>query len=285
MSWRSNETKEKLYEVINNEKEIIVFDTETTGLNKNQDVIIQISAIKFEIDNEGNLNKKDILDLYINPDYPLPPKITEITGINDELLEDKPLEEEAFKKSIYPFFGENPNIAAHNEKFDVGFMEELYKRNSKSFNPKYRLDTLEMARDLVDKKESNSFKLCDVAKYYGIDEGVEFHNALGDVSVTAKCIIIFYNEYRKKDNETNLKKDTIKPKVYSCNYWEKYKLKRIYVETDKGKVFYDIIGKTWNVCKDSVYDENEIDFEYIRKQCFEKYNIDNEKDFVYKIKH
>ena len=285
MSWRPREVRDKLYEVINNEKEIIVFDTETTGLKKDKDVIIQISAIKFEIDTNGNLNKKDILDLYINPDYPLPIKITEITGISDELLEDKPMEDEAFDEFIYPFFGENPNIAAHNETFDVGFMEELYKRHGKEFKPKHRLDTLEMARDLVDKKESGSFKLIDVAKFYGIADGVEFHNALGDVSVTAKCIVIFYNEYRKKDKAAEEKKDTIKPKVYHCNYWEKYKLKRIYVETDKGKMYYDTIGKTWNVCKDSIYDENEIDFEYIREQCLKKYHVDNEKDFVYKVKH
>lgn len=283
MAWRPDTSKKKLYDVINNENELIVFDTETTGLNKLKDNIIQISAIKFKIDG-FNLIKSDVLDLYINPDFPLPPKIIEITGITDELLEDKPLEDEAFHDYILPFFGENPILAAYNERFDVGFMEELYLRYGYTFSPKHRLDVLEMARDLVDKKESTNHKLISIAKYYGIDENVEFHNALGDVSVTAKCIIIFYNEYKKRDKEFDENKNSIKAEVKSCNYWEKYKIKRVYIETNKGKMYYDVIGKSWSVNKDSLYDNNSIDFEYIREQCLKLTKTNSEEEMVKALK-
>ena len=61
--------------------EYIAFDFETTGLNPNEDRIIEIAAIKF-------LNGKpvDRFVTLVNPERPIDPFITDITGISDKMV-------------------------------------------------------------------------------------------------------------------------------------------------------------------------------------------------------
>ena len=92
-TWRSRVTGENLLKIFENETEICMFDTETTGLNAMEDVIIQISAIKCRLPDMEEIGR---IDYYINPEKPLPAKITEITGITDDFLKDKPTEKEIF---------------------------------------------------------------------------------------------------------------------------------------------------------------------------------------------
>lgn len=153
--WRTSKTKELLFEALGNATEFIVFDTETTGFSAEKNHIIQISGIKFTVSPDLDVKEIGRIDCYINPMYSLPPKIIEITGITDEFLVDKPDEETVFYNNIYPFFGENPDcVIAYNTPFDMRFMKALYARYGKTFEPKYELDVLEMARDLVEKNDS-----------------------------------------------------------------------------------------------------------------------------------
>lgn len=279
--WRNNEQKDAVMSAFTEGRHWIVFDTETTGLSNKTDRVIQISSIKLEVrDNE--LIEIDQLNQYIKQEYPLPAKITEITGITDEILEDKPFEKEVFFNKILPYFGNNPVIVAHNQRFDVGFLKSMYARYGEVFEPTVALDTLEMARDIIPFADVKSYKLGVIAAFYGLDKDLTFHNSMDDVIATTRILRIFVNEYRSRISE---KEKTVtekqKPTVTSIHYWSGQNkfLKRIYVNTNYGVFYWDIYKKIWEKKKDNPIDIETIDMSSLEKQAFAKAGVNNSEDF------
>ena len=120
----------------------VVFDTETTGFNAGgKDQMIEIGAVKIC---DGNII--DRFDELIDPKRPLPPKITELTCITDEMLEGKD-DEETVTKRFLEWAGDLPMVA-HNAKFDISFITMAMKKyNLGEFNNTV-IDTLELSRAL-----------------------------------------------------------------------------------------------------------------------------------------
>ncbi|MBQ7818443.1 MAG: 3'-5' exonuclease [Bacteroidales bacterium] len=260
--WRNSSQKTLTLRAFSECSEVIVFDTETTGFNAKDDRIIELGAIKFSI---PDLKEIDRLHLYIRPRFEISEKITELTGITNEFLKDKPYEEEVFD-TIMSFFTNKPKVVtAHNSGFDMRFLTALAERNGGStIEPYYVLDTLEMARDIVDSDTTANYKLGTLASLYGLDEGIAFHSALDDAYVTSLLLRIFSKEYE----EWIPKSGKIKPFISSVNFWEGYKgFSRIYVQTDYGSIYYDIRRKFW-----ASKDEKTIcilDMDYVEQRCFE----------------
>ena len=276
-TWRSKVTGENLLKIFAEENEICVFDTETTGLKPlGGDTIIQISALKLKLDDFSEIDR---LDMYINPGRPLPPKITEITGITDEFLSTHPLERDAFAR-IFEFFGTEPVIAAHNTRFDKSFIEQLYERNGKVFLPKRECDTLEMARDLIPKGEIENHKLGTLAHLYGIDEGLTFHNSMDDVIATSRLLRIFKSEYEDRF-ATLADTPLIVPKVISIKFWPGFRgFSRQYINTDSGTFYYDIRAKIWGGKDDNCYTIDEVDMETLKESAFKFAGVTTEQEFA-----
>lgn len=276
-TWRSRATGENLLKIFEEENEICMFDTETTGLNAQEDVIIQLSAIKIRL---PDIEEVDRIDLYINPERPLPAKITEITGITDEFLKGKPTEKEVFSE-IFTFFGSEPVVGAHNLPFDKRFMEQLYERNGKIFLPKRECDTLEMARDLIEKGETENHKLGTLAHHYGVDAGLTFHNSMDDIIATTRLLKIFKGEYEEKfANQTPLG-SLIVPRVTSIKFWAGFRgFSRLYINTDHGSFYYDIRGKVWGAKDDNLYRLDEIDMESLKASAFKFVGATDEHEFA-----
>ena len=99
--------------------EYIAFDFETTGLNPNEDRIIEIAAIKF-------LNGKpvDRFVTLVNPERPIDPFITDITGISDKMVKEEPIELDILDDFL-EFLSDLP-LVAHNISFDKSFLD-LFK--------------------------------------------------------------------------------------------------------------------------------------------------------------
>lgn len=163
MSWRNIEPN--AYAVLNllsEAESIIVLDTETTGLAKNAK-IIQFSAIRYKINADFSLEQIDFFDTYINPDEKLKAKITEITGISQDMIEKCP-KEDIIAKDIVAYLSKASIYAAHNAPFDIDKINAMFERIGIEFclpAPKV-IDTLPCARDCF--PDLDSYKLQDIVE-------------------------------------------------------------------------------------------------------------------------
>lgn len=160
-------------------KPIIFFDLETTGVDIAKDRICQIACIKIDLD--GNQTEKELL---INPNMPIPKEATEVHGITDEMVADKPTFAN-ISKSLFEFF-EGCDIAGYNSNvFDVPLLAEEFSRSRIEF-PNWELnfvDVLQYERVLKPNKLADVYK-----RYTGKDlEGA--HNALNDVRATLEILL------------------------------------------------------------------------------------------------
>lgn len=284
VKWRSTETRDNLFSAVNDNKTIIVYDLETTGLNAEKSSIIQISALKVRYDG-AHFAILDTMNHYINPEIPIPSKITEITGITDEMVVNCPTEKELFP-IIQSFFGDNFVASGYNiAKFDNRFMQKLYSRNSFEFAPLYTVDVMDMAHDNVDAKDTENFKLGTIFQLYFTDTDISFHNAMDDVKATTKLLEAFYNEY-KSAYEEEMKEATTKVQVSSVTriaFWEGYKgFSRLYITTNIGEFYLDIRKKLWGVKKGNPYDIDEVDMFTLRNKTFEKAEVNSEAELIKK---
>lgn len=236
-------------------KEVIAFDLETTGLSSEKDKILQISAIKGTIHN-GTIPDPVCMDQFIDPEIDIPEKITEINHISNETVNGCPTIEEFFP-TLLEFFGNTPNVVGYNSSFDVRFMNANYERISgERFVPNEHLDVYEYVKDVVEtvsKKENaaagiaqgrpENRKLSTIASYYGMD--ANFHNALDDINATLFLLNKIKDDYEHPyEPAAGELTDLI---VLSASYWQgpKKSLRRVYVKTDKGQIFYDLYSGEW----------------------------------------
>ncbi len=98
-----------------------VFDLETTGLSPKRDRIVEIGAVRVDID--GTISRFETL---VNPAVPIPYQVSQVHGITNEMVKDAP----KFSDAAYRFldFIRGSKLVAHNARFDLGFMQESLAR-------------------------------------------------------------------------------------------------------------------------------------------------------------
>lgn len=168
-------------------KDYVAFDLETTGLNCERDEIIEIGALKVK---GGKVTER--FSRLIKPRLLVPPEITAITGITNDMLENA----EPVEKVIPEFvlFCRDEILLGHNVMFDYKFTKVYAKRYGLPFEKK-GLDTLKIARKVLPQLESRSLgALCE--HYEIVNQAA--HRAYHDALATAKIYHMLAHFYEEK---------------------------------------------------------------------------------------
>ncbi|MDX2162561.1 MAG: helicase C-terminal domain-containing protein [bacterium] len=151
--------------------ELVAVDLETTGFDPAADRIIEIGAVRMV-----NGEIVDEFATLINPERPIPPAITTLTGIRGEDVYNAPGIQTVLPR-LKAFVGNAPWMA-HNISFDASFLNRLGALNA---NP--RIDTYELASVLMPR--APRYNLTSLTSHFDIDIGTA-HRALYDARATAK---------------------------------------------------------------------------------------------------
>lgn len=167
----------------------ICFDLETTGLNVENDEIIEVGAVKVV---EGKLTEQ--FTCFVNIHKPLSPFITELTGISDMMLLEKGYEKQPVIEEFLKFC-DGYALLGHNLMFDYKFMKMGALEYGFSFE-KEGIDTLDLAKKLLPHLPNK--KLGTLCNHYGYNNE-KAHRAVYDARATAYC----YEKLMEQFGENN----------------------------------------------------------------------------------
>ncbi|WP_295814222.1 DNA polymerase III subunit epsilon [uncultured Nitratireductor sp.] len=161
----------------------IVFDTETTGLDSNEDRVIELGCV--ELVNRFPTGRS--LHRFINAQgRSVHPEAQAVHGISDADLADKPV----FGVILEEFleFIDGAKLVAHNANFDIGFINAEFDRlGVPPVDPGLVVDTLAIARRKHPMGPNSLDALC---RRYGIDNSHRTkHGALLDAELLAEVYI------------------------------------------------------------------------------------------------
>ncbi|MEG2814008.1 MAG: PolC-type DNA polymerase III, partial [Oscillospiraceae bacterium] len=172
---------------------IIVFDTETTGLDEKSERMTEIGAVCIE---NGEIISE--FDTFVNPQKPISDLITKLTGITDDMVKDAPNEKEALEL-FFDYCGnlDSTPLVAHNAPFDMKFVNSACRRCN--INKKFTsLDTVVLSRKLLPNIKNH--KLDTVAEHFKLGD-FNHHRACDD----ARMLGMIYLEMKKLlENDYNI---------------------------------------------------------------------------------
>lgn len=171
---------------------LVVLDTETTGLSRKRDRVVEVAACRIDAGSGGVLEE---FHRYVNPGMLVPPEAVKVHGLTSAFLADKP----RFKDIASDLAGflDGSTIVIHNAPFDSGFLSAEYRTcgiGSFESIPKEIVCSKAMARKLLQSRQSVSLDaLCDL---FGIDRssrtvagGASVHGALIDCRLLAQVYV------------------------------------------------------------------------------------------------
>ena len=156
----------------------ICFDIETTGLSAARDKITEIGAVKVE---NGVIT--DTFSTFANPEMPIPQKITQLTGITDDMVKDAPSQSKAVS-AFLEFAGDNV-LVAHNAPFDTSFIAKACEDMGREYNYT-SIDTVAISRAIL--TDIKNCKLDTVAKFLRLGD-FNHHRATDDAEMLARIFI------------------------------------------------------------------------------------------------
>ena len=160
----------------------IILDTETTGLSAEKDRIVEIACVELS----NYIPTKNIFHSFINPGIKVSEDAFRVHGYSDEFLATKPKFKDVAQNFIN--FIKNKKLIIHNADFDLGFLNNEFKRlNLKPILKSDIVDTLQIARSKFPGVGNSLDALC---KRFKINiEAREKHSALLDCHLLSKVYI------------------------------------------------------------------------------------------------
>lgn len=157
---------------------IAAIDIETTGLDEEQDAIIEIAAVRF-----NGRRVEDEFTTLLNPGRHIPDFITGLTGIDDAMVRQAPRLRD-IAPELEAFVADCP-ILGHNIKFDIGFL-----RKARLFQFHQTIDTYELASVLM--PSASRYNLGALGQQLGIPLPAT-HRALDDARVAQAVYVRLFD--------------------------------------------------------------------------------------------
>ncbi len=243
------------------EKPIVFFDIESTGVDTDKDRIVELACIKYNLD--GSVEEKTIL---VNPGIPIPLEASEVHGITNEMVMDKP----SFKQyapSVRAFFLNCDLGGFNSNSYDIPLLSTEFERagiEGINWNPSL-LDGMLLYRKLFPNTLSDVFKRLTGEELEGA------HGALADIKGTKRVVDILLEKLEGESVETVAQIDS-------------------FLQGDKLRV--DLAGKLWKDSegvvrynfgkdKDKSVKENKGFGQWMLNQSFPKETKDKLKQELY----
>ena len=236
-----------------NEEEIVVFDTETTGLDVFNDDIIEIAAIRIK----GGEVVGEPLDLYIETDKPILPMLGDKENPMYAIYHEKMSTGELLSPSdalrrFLAYVGTSP-ILGHNANYDYNIVDNNLQRYCKDTMQAHDIrcfDSLKLIRLLA--PSLHSYKLESLLETFQL-AGVNSHQAIDDVKATVSLVRLCAEKAREKQAQQAafIRHPKVKPfaNVLRSNYGERYReaVNRLYkLSTDHEPALVSELSTAYN---------------------------------------
>lgn len=169
------------------EGRVVVFDTESTGLSS-EDEIVQLAAVEYV----GGKQTRT-LSFYVAPTCAMDPDAESVHGLSLEFLKENGIPPVEALDRFFAFLGHDALLVGHNIHFDLGMLGNecrkfAYEADLESLAI---ADTIPLAKRLV--PGLPKYGLSRLIEHLGI-EGANTHDALDD---TLACGALFFNLVRR----------------------------------------------------------------------------------------
>ena len=245
-----------------------IVDLETTGVKYNRDRITEVAVVLY--DGEKIVDRFQSL---VNPECSIPPNITQITGISNEMVADAPKFYEVAKDIVEMTKG--AIFVAHNVSFDYGFLKEEFARLGYSYRRK-QLCTVRLSKLVFPKlRRYNLDTLINV-----LDIKVERrHRAMDDVLATVELFKAILKQENAGDSITAL----VNRGVNAAKLPPNFTMEQLhalpedcgvyYFHNQKGEVIY--VGKSFNI-KKRIMEHFAAKTKKAQRMCQEVHDISHE---------
>lgn len=191
----------------NLERDLVVFDLESTGLDVVNDRIVQIGAVKYFADGR----EPEELNQLIHPTIKIPEESIAIHGITNADVADAPTFEELSDKLISFFKG--ADLSGYNAaKFDIPLLMEEFNRVDFVFTPS-KVNVVDVQRIFFQMEPRT---LAGAVRFYCKENMENAHDALADVKATIKVLEAQVDHYKDTDcflNDGSVKENPIVPDI------------------------------------------------------------------------
>lgn len=158
------------------EDDYVAVDIETTGLGRDAR-IIELGAVRIR-----HGRKVASYSQLVNPQIPIPAKVTQITGITDRDVRHQPTIDKALPR-FYAFCGKDTWIGHNIHRFDIPIIKHEAERVGAGIPDISFYDTLEISQVYLPQLDHHRLK--DLIRYFGIAK-TERHRAADDAAQTAQ---------------------------------------------------------------------------------------------------
>lgn len=190
----------------------VVLDTETTGLSRQSDRIIEIALIRYESDKEA-----ERYETLVNPRIHIPSGASKINHITDADVVNAPVIEDVLPE-VLRIIGDRV-VVGHNITFDLGFVSAQIPASHPSTEIRY-VDTVTLSKRAF--PGLSSYKLSSLSKQLGIAD-LQSHRALGDVELTAqlfeKCREELIQSHQKELAQRRSERESKKAEKIAAYSW------------------------------------------------------------------